>query len=98
MPPVQKTTTFKIPFQGGSAIILALVNYTFTVGTDQRLGRFTKTIQYNEDGTTEEWDASTDISITLSVSNGVMTVNITPNVGHTLNDSRCCIIPGDPFA
>lgn len=94
MPPVQKTTTFKIPFQGGSAIILALVNYTFT----ERLGRFTKTIQYNEDGTTKEWDASTDISITLSVSNGVMTVNITPHVGYTLNDSRCCIIPGDPFA
>ena len=101
MPPVQKVTTFKIPFQGGSAIILALVNYTYSSGTDQVHGRLTKTIQYNEDGTTKKWDDSTDINITLSVSNGVMTVNIAPDIGspgYTLNDCRCCIIPGDPFA
>lgn len=98
MPPVQKATTFKIPFQGGSAIILALVNYTYASGTEQRLGKIAEVVQYNEDGTTKEWYSSAELTIIPSVSNGVMTVNITPSIGYTINDGRCCIIPGDPFA
>lgn len=100
MPPMPKTTTFKIPFYGGSAIIVVLVNYTFASGTKTSTGRLTKTIQYNEDGTTKEWDASSDTPITLSVSDNIMTVNVSPAsaIGCTFNDCRCCIIPGDPFA
>lgn len=100
MPPVPKTTTFKIPFQGGPAIIVVLVNYTYTSTTDTRTGRLTKTMQYNEDGPTKEWDTSSDVAITLSVSDNIMTVNVSPAsaIGYTFNDCRCCIVPGNPFA
>lgn len=94
MPSIQTGKTFKIPFQGGAATIVVLVQCTRN-GSNVTTSKVT---QYNEDGTTNPWDALGDITLSVSLADGVMTVNIgsvTPN--YTINDSRCCIIPGNPF-
>ena len=88
------TKTFKIPFQGGAAIIVALVKVNL-LGEDSVLSKVT---QYNEDGTTKQWDTSGDITMDISWLDGVMTVNINESPNNIINDCRCCIIPGNPFA
>lgn len=93
MPPILPTKTFNIPFSGGAATVVCLVKYTIH-GDVGKAGLIT---QYNSDGTTTDYTHS-DLDLSISVSNGVMTVTLIAAGGYILEDSRCCLIPGDPFA
>lgn len=93
MPPILPTKTFNIPFSGGAATVVCLVKFTIQ-GDVGKTGLIT---QYNSDGTTADYIHG-DLNLSISVSNGVMTVTLIAVSGYIIEDSRCCLIPGDPFA
>lgn len=99
MPAPVAAKKFHIPFSGGAATVVCFAKYHFDnkESVDILAGFIVK---YNADGTTESL-GSIDRSFmhaSASVNNGVMEVELSPGVGVTITDSRCCIIPGDPFA
>lgn len=94
MPPMLPSKTFNMPFSGGAATIVCLAEYSNFDGEVSKMGVIT---QYNSDGTTVDLTYG-DMSLSVSVSNGVMTATLTALSGYTLRDCRCCLIPGDPFA
>ena len=95
MPAILPGKRFEIPFSGGMAIVIAIADYT--VGDTQRTIAVVNKIDAN--GIPIEL-ASGDPAITLniSVNAGVMTVGLLARKGYTINDVRCCVIPGHPFA
>lgn len=92
--PQISSKTFNIPFSGGAAIVVCL--FTGYAGTNKINGSYS--IQYNADGTTVAFDGRGDLTLSVSVNNGVMTAILSIAPGSRITDSRCCIIPGDPFA
>lgn len=94
MPPSIKNKTFKIPFSGEEAVIVVVVKYTLDGVQEQITVLCT---QRTANGTTVRWDSNNDMTMGVTVSDGVMTVTLTW-VGVTVVDCRCCVIPGDPFA
>lgn len=94
MPPMLPSKTFNMPFSGGAATIVCLVEYSNPDGEVSKGGVIT---QYISDGTTVDLTYG-DMSLSVSVSNGVMTATLTAISGYNLRDCRCCLIPGDPFA
>lgn len=86
---------FEIPFSGGMAIVIAIADYTAS-GT-QRTTAVVNKIDAN--GIPIELaSGDTAIALNISVNAGVMTVTLSALKGYTINDVRCCVIPGDPFA
>lgn len=93
MPAVLPGKRFEIPFSGGMAIVIAIVDYTYS-DTQQTIAVVNK---IDADGIPIEL-APGDIYMNISVNAGVMTVTLSALKGYTISDGRCCVIPGDPFA
>lgn len=93
MPAALPGKRFEIPFSGGMAIVIVIVDYTYN--DIQRTTAVVRKI--DADGIPIEL-TSGDLSVNISVNAGIMTVTLAAMKGYTINDSRCCVIPGDPFA
>ena len=96
MPPKPTSKIFNMPFSGGAVTAVTLIKYKYSGETKER---YTSGVtQYSADGMTVDFSLMGDLSQSISVSGGTMTVTLTAMVGYTIIDSRCCLIPGDPFA
>ena len=96
MPTLSKT--FNIPFSGGAAIVVCLFKYTSKYDDTPFVYKNDIIAQYNADGTTENLGGSANLSLSVSVNSGVMTVTLNYDLTFRITDCRCCLIPGDPFA
>lgn len=96
MPTLSKT--FNIPFSGGAATAVCLFKYTSKYDDTPIVYKNNICAQYNADGTIENLGGSADLSLSVSVNNGVMTVTLEYDIVFRITDCRCCLIPGDPFA
>lgn len=96
MPTLSKT--FNIPFSGGAATAVCLFKYTLKYEDTPFVYKNSLCTQYNADGTIEELGGSENISLSISVNSGVMTVTLRYDIMNPITDCRCCLIPGDPFA
>ena len=97
MPPKPKKT-FNIPFSGGAATVVCLYKYTIKYDDTPSVYKSNICAQYNADGTIENLGGSADLSLSVSVNSGVMTVTLNYGITNPITDCRCCLIPGDPFA
>lgn len=93
MAPILTPKVFNIPFSGGAAMIVVAVKYTLS----ERAGKSVCVSQLNADGTTVDWEHG-DLSLSIAVSDSIMTVKLFMPAGYVVTDCRCCAIPGDPFA
>ena len=96
MPTLSKT--FNIPFSGGAATVVCLYKYTLKSDDTSFMYKSNLITQYNADGTTENFGGSANLSLSVSVNSGVMTVTLNYDLTFRITDCRCCLIPGDPFA
>ena len=96
MPTLSKT--FNIPFSGGAATAVCLFKYTSEYDDTPIVYENNICAQCNADGTIENLGGSADLSLSVSVNNGVMTVTLEYDIVFRITDCRCCLIPGDPFA
>ena len=96
MPTLKKT--FNIPFSGGAATVVCFFKYTSKYDDTPSVHKSNVDAQYNADGTTETFWTSENVTLHVSVNNGVMTVILEHSVMIRITDCRCCLIPGDPFA
>lgn len=95
MPAILPGKRFEIPFSGGMAIVIVIADYT-AGGTQQTTAVVNK---IDANGIPIELaSGDTGIALNISVNAGVMTVSLSALKGYTINDVRCCVIPGDPFA
>lgn len=95
MPAILPGKRFEIPFSGGMAIVIAIADYT--TNNTQRTIAIVNKIDAN--GIPIELaSGDTALVLNISVNAGVMTVSLSAMRGYTINDVRCCVIPGDPFA
>ena len=97
MPPVRPSKVFNIPYPGGTVIVSTLIKYG--ISGDTTVLYDSVVTQYSDDGVTTNFSTSYNINQNISVNDGVMTVklrSLEPDV--IINDGRCCLIPGDPFA
>lgn len=96
MPTLSKT--FNIPFSGGAATVVCLYKYTIEYNDTPSVYKSNICAQYNADGTIENLGGSANLSLSVSVNSGVMTVTLNYDITFRITDCRCCLIPGDPFA
>ena len=96
MPTLSKT--FNIPFSGGAATVVCLYKYTLKSDDTSFMYKSNLITQYNADGTTENIGGAADLSLSVSVNSGVMTVTLRYDLMFRITDCLCCLIPGDPFA
>lgn len=95
MPAIPPGKRFEIPFSGGMAIVIVIADYI--VIDTQRTTAVVNKVDANGIFT-ELASGDSGIALNISVNAGVMTVILSALKGYTINDARCCVIPGDPFA